>query len=260
MRKLQLQKGGIQGDAYKSWIPDTFQGILPGIFPQTALQCKQAMGALSLPWHSLSCKNASCYQWAVKQLKELTQTHSKYHQFLWWPCPRWQPFGDPFLTQCSVQEYCPLGTRGRLCCYSMQVILWGNFSPGKAEGLELLCQVNIADFEGQVLKKGNFKLCWCQIHTWINTISRSTAFSTWPDLFVTSSRAVLQVLLLGVHSHPESTRIKVAILHTHHVFPQNLVLPDSTLLLGQAACCTATVECLLLPSQATVYCRMFFWC
>lgn len=155
MMKLQLQKGGIQGDAYKQWVPDPFQGILPGIFPQTALQCKQAMGALCLPWHSLSCKNVSCYQWAVKQLKELTQMHSKSHQLLWQPCPRWQPFRDAFLTQCSVQEYCPLGTRGRLCCYSMQVAPWRNFSHGKAEGLELLCQVNITDFEGQVLKKGN---------------------------------------------------------------------------------------------------------
>lgn len=90
----------------------------------------------------------------------------------------------------------------------MQVIPWGNFSRGKAEGLDLLCQVNITNFEGQVLKKDHFKLCWCQIHTQINTIGRTTIFGTWPDLFVTSGRAVLQMFLLRVHSRPESTSIK----------------------------------------------------
>lgn len=86
----------------------------------------------------------------------------------------------------------------------------GVFPYGEAEGLELLHQLNIIDFEGQVLKKGNFKLHWCQAHTWINTTSRMAAFGTWPDLFAASSRAVLQMLLLGVLSYAEGTSNKVS--------------------------------------------------
>lgn len=48
---------------------------------------------------------------------------------------------------------------------------------------------------------------------------------------------------------------KWATLLAHHVLPWNLVLP---LPLGQEAFCTATAECLLLPSQVTVCCPLFF--
>lgn len=141
-RKLQLQKGGIQGDAHRQWAPDPFQGILPGILPQPALQHTQALGALSVPWQAC---------WVVTQcaVKQYTDTQ-------WIPpaavvTMTWMTW--PSLSQSSVQEYCPLGMRGWLCCYSLQVIPWGNCSQGKAEGLELLCQVNITDFDRQAPRK-----------------------------------------------------------------------------------------------------------
>lgn len=48
---------------------------------------------------------------------------------------------------------------------------------------------------------------------------------------------------------------KWATLLAHHILPLNLVLP---LPLGQEAFCTATAECLLLPSQVTVCCPLVF--
>lgn len=82
--------------------------------------CIQSVSRRALPGNSCwdlctvhaAVQPCPCYApWAVwvwVVISELLSSsknwhrHSKSPQFLWWPCPRCQPFGDPLLTpQCS---------------------------------------------------------------------------------------------------------------------------------------------------------------
>lgn len=75
------------------------------------------------------------------------------------------------------------------------------FCPGSLHGLHHTA-VQAGHRSPVSAKKGHFELCWRPMHTGINAVNRTAAIGT-------SSRALLQMLLLGVQSHPASTSTKV---------------------------------------------------
>lgn len=92
----------------------------------------------------------SCYQRAVKQLKELTDTANP-PSFYGDRVLDASPLETPFWHH-RAQEYCPLGLA------ELQVIPGGNSLCGKAERLGLLRQVNLTDLEVKSSKEGQIQV------------------------------------------------------------------------------------------------------